>query len=105
VTFVPLGFAAQLLIWAVTSLIMTFVWLKYFKNPDRTRVGQAKEGVLGSTGLVSKAITDLGQGEILFQRPVLGSDRWPVVSDRPIPAGAKARVVDVLGQTLKIEQL
>ncbi|HRH80703.1 MAG TPA: NfeD family protein [Thiobacillaceae bacterium] len=105
VTFVPLGFAAQLLIWAVTSLIMTFVWLKYFKNPDRTRVGQAKEGVLGSTGLVSKAITDLGQGEILFQRPVLGADRWPAIADAPIPAGVKARVVDVLGQTLKIEQL
>jgi membrane protein implicated in regulation of membrane protease activity len=36
---------------------------------------------------------------------VLGSDRWPVVADHSIPAGAKARVVDVLGQTLKVEKI
>lgn len=105
VAVTPLGLTAQLLIWAATSLVMTFAWLKYFKNPDRTRAGQAKEGVLGSTGLVSKAITDLAEGEILFQRPVLGADRWPAVADAPIPAGVKARVVDVLGQTLKVERL
>lgn len=105
VAVLPLGLATQLIIWAITSLVMTFGWLKYFKNPDRTRAGQAKEGVLGTTGLVSKAVTDLAPGEIMFQRPVLGADRWPAVADAPIAAGVKARVVDVLGQTLKIEQL
>lgn len=105
VALVPLDFSVQLLGWSAMSVLMTLAWLKYFKNPDRTRAGQAKEGVLGTTGLVSKAITDLAEGEILFQRPVLGADRWPAVADAPIPAGVRARVVDVLGQTLKVEQL
>ncbi len=109
VAVLPLGLTGQLILWSVASTVMVAAWMKFFRNPDRTRAGQAKEGALGVVGLVTRTAGELGpgfaQGEILFQRPVLGSDRWPVVSDRPIPAGAKARVVDVLGQTLKIEQL
>ncbi len=98
------GFAPQLLLWAVSSLAMMGLWLKWFKNPDRTRAGQAKEGVIGVTGLMTRPVTATGNGEILFQRPVLGADRWPVVADAPIAAGARAKVVDVLGQTLKVEK-
>jgi membrane protein implicated in regulation of membrane protease activity len=58
--------------------------------------------VLGISGLVTRPVTETGVGEILFQRPVLGADRWPVVADMPIAAGERARVVDVLGQTLKV---
>ena len=101
----PLGLTGQLILWSVASAAMVAAWMKFFRNPDRTRAGQAKEGALGMVGLVTRAVEDLGQGEILFQRPVLGSDRWPVVADRAVPTGARARVVDVLGQTLKIEQL
>lgn len=100
-----LSFAAQILGWAVASLTMAGVWLKYFKNPDRTHAGQAKEGVLGVTGLVTRAIPEIGEGEVLFQRPVLGADRWPAVADAPIAAGEKARIVDVLGQTLKVTKI
>jgi hypothetical protein len=52
--------------------------------------------------LVTRPVTETGEGEILFQRPVLGADRWPVVADMPIASGERARIVDVLGQTLKI---
>lgn len=99
------GFAPQLVLWAVASVAMMGIWIKWFKVPDRNRAGQAKEGVIGIAGLLTRPVTELGQGEILFQRPVLGSDRWPVVADSPIPAGAKAKVVDVLGQTLKVERM
>lgn len=105
VALLPLGFTGQWVLWSVASALMAGAWMKYFRNPDRTHAGQAKEGALGVVGLVTRAVDELSQGEILFQRPVLGSDRWPVVADRPIAAGRKARVVDVLGQTLKIEQL
>lgn len=102
---VPLGFAAQFLIWAVSSFGMMAVWLKFFRNPDRTHSGQAKEGVLGVVGLVTRPVDETSQGEILFQRPILGADRWPIVADTPVEAGVRARVVDVLGQVLKVEKL
>jgi hypothetical protein len=60
---------------------------------------------MGVTGLLTRPVTETGNGEILFQRPVLGADRWPVVADSPIAAGEKCRVVDVLGQTLKVERI
>ncbi len=103
VAVLPLSFTAQLLLWSISSTVMVAVWVKYFKMPADTRPGQAKDNVLGLTGLMTRAVTETGKGEILFQRPVLGADRWPVVADVPIPAGGKARVVDVLGQTLKVE--
>ncbi|MBK6743935.1 MAG: NfeD family protein [Hydrogenophilales bacterium] len=99
------SFALQLVLWAVSSMAMMGIWLKWFKNPNRTSAGQAKEGVIGITGLMTRPITDTGNGEILFQRPVLGADRWPVVADAPIEAGVKAKVVDVFGQTLKVEKI
>lgn len=101
----PLSFTAQILLWTVASAAMVVVWMKYFKSPDRTHAGQAKEGVLGITGLITRPVTETAEGEILFQRPVLGADRWPVVADAPIAAGERARIVDVLGQTLKVTQL
>lgn len=99
------GFAVQLTLWAVATGGMTAVWLKFFRNPDRTHAGQAKESVLGVVGLVTRAVPEMGEGEILFQRPVLGADRWPAVADAPIAAGEKAKIVDVQGQTLKITRL
>mgnify|MGYP001292049618 FL=1 len=99
------GFAVQFVLWAVSSLAMMGVWLKWFKNPDRTRAGQAKEGVIGIAGLMTRPVTETENGEILFQRPVLGADRWPVLADTPIEAGARARIVDVLGQTLKVQKI
>lgn len=99
------GFAVQMVLWAVLSVAMTGVWLKFFKNPDRTRSGRAKEGVRGVAGLVTKPITETSAGEMMFQRPVLGADRWPVVADEPIAAGERACIVDVLGQTLKVTKV
>ncbi len=99
------GFAVQLVLWAVSSLAMMAVWLKWFKIPDRNRSGQAKEGVSGIAGLMTRPVTETENGEILFQRPVLGADRWPVVADAPIEAGARAKVVDVMGQTLKVQKI
>lgn len=99
------GFAVQLVLWAIASLAMMGIWIRFFKIPDRNRAGQAKEGVIGIAGLMTRPVTETANGEILFQRPVLGADRWPVMADAPIAAGEKARVVDVLGQTLKVERM
>jgi len=96
------GFAVQLLLWALASMAMMGVWVRFFKVPDRNRAGQAKEGVIGIVGLMTRPVTETENGEILFQRPVLGADRWPVVADAAIAAGERAKIVDVLGQTLKV---
>lgn len=97
-----LSLAAQLAVWAITSGAMVFLWMRYFKNPDRTKSGIAKEAFLGETGMIIREVTPLQKGQIRFQKPILGSDTWPIIADETIPAGERAHIVDVMGQTLKV---
>ena len=74
------------------------------KSPDRTKSGLAKDAFLGETGLIVKEVTELQKGEIRFQKPILGSETWPVISDSKIPAGERATIIDVIGQLLKVQK-
>lgn len=98
----PLTLAAQFTLWAVASCAMVLLWFKVVKNPDRTKAGIAKEAFLGETGLITREVSELGKGEIRFQKPILGSEVWPVIADETIKAGERAQIIDVLGQTLKV---
>lgn len=98
----PVPVAWQFFLWAVLSLAFMWLWFKVVRHPDRTRAGQSQEGAIGMRGLLTRDITDLARGEVLFQSPVLGSDRWPATADGPIQAGERVYVVDVQGQLLKV---
>jgi len=101
-TIVGLNTWQQLASWAVASGLMTFLWFRYFKQPDRTRAGISKEAVLGEVGLVTKEVSELAKGEIRFQKPILGSEVWPIIADETIERGERARIIDVIGQTIKV---
>lgn len=100
-----LGFAAQMLIWTVASVVMTVLWFKYFRNASRTRAGQA-DGALGEIGVLVRAIEPLSvsslRGEVRFQKPIMGADAWPCIADEAIAAGERVKVVAVDGQLLKV---
>ena len=100
----PLSTAMQFFLWAIFSIAMVFAWFRLFKNPDRTKAGIAKEAFLGETGLITKEVSAMGKGMIRFQKPILGSDTWPVIADDTIPVGERAKIVDVIGQTLKVQK-
>lgn len=99
---VPLSLATQLTLWAISSIVMVVAWFRFFKNPDRTKSGIAKEAFLGEVGMITKEVSELQKGEIRFQKPILGAEAWPVIADETIQAGERAHIVDVLGQTLKV---
>ncbi len=104
VLLVPISLGAQFALWGLTSGAMVFFWFRFFKNPDRTKAGISKDAFLGETGLIVKEVTELAKGQIRFQKPILGSETWPVIADETIPAGERARIVDVIGQTLKVSR-
>jgi len=72
VVMLPLGFTAQILLWTLASAAMVAVWLKYFKSPDRTHAGQAKEGVVGLTGLGGSG--SRGYGKVKFATLLLDGE-------------------------------
>lgn len=100
----PLSLATQLTLWAITSSAMVFFWFRFFKNPDRTKSGIAKEAFLGEVGMITKDVSELHKGEIRFQKPILGAEAWPAIADETIKAGERAHIVDVIGQTLKVSK-
>jgi hypothetical protein len=100
-----LSLTTQLVLWAILSIGFTYAWFRFFKNPDHTKAGLSKEAFLGETGLIIKEVSEMKKGEIMFQRPILGSDKWPVIADETIPANEKAKIVDVVGQFLKVSKI
>lgn len=100
----PLSLATQFTLWAITSSAMVLFWFRFFKNPDRTKSGIAKEAFLGEVGMITKDVSELHKGEIRFQKPILGAEAWPVIADETIKAGERAHIVDVIGQTLKVSK-
>jgi len=52
VALLPLGLTAQLLFWSVAATLMLGAWLRFFRNPDRTRAGLAAGGAIGMVGLL-----------------------------------------------------
>lgn len=102
--FVSTSLTLQVFLWALLSTLLTFLWLKVFKaRTGDSRAGSSSE-MLGETGLMVKAAEPFSRGEILFQRPLFGSDRWACSAEVQVPAGSRARVIGVEGNTLKVEK-
>lgn len=101
-----MAFSTQILLWTAASVAMTVLWFRVLrKDGGKTRSGQANE-VLGEVGVLVRAVEPLGvapvQGEVRFQKPILGADVWPCLADEAIAAGERVRVLAVDGQFLKV---
>lgn len=98
----PVGLTLQLVFWGVLSVVLTFVFLKHFKPGVADRmVGRANEA-LNEVGILTRRVEPWNRGEILFQKPVLGSDRWACIAESAIGVGERVRVVAVEGSALKV---
>ena len=98
----PIDTAAQFFWWSIFSVVMVVAWFRYFRNPDKTKARISKEAFLGEVGMITKEVSEMRKGVIRFQKPILGSDSWPVIADELIKSGERAKIIDVIGQTLKV---
>ena len=57
---------------------------------------------LGEIGVLVRAVEPFGKGEVRFQKPLMGSEVWPCLSDEALAAGERVRVQAVDGQLLKV---
>jgi membrane protein implicated in regulation of membrane protease activity len=99
-----LPFAAQVLAWAAASILFVVLWFKVFKpNQLKTRVGLSTEQFSGEVGLVTRTIQPFHKGQVQFQRPILGDEKWAALSDREIAVGERVRVVRVEGNIIRVQ--
>lgn len=101
-----LPIAAQLAIWAVTTVALAIGWFRYFKPRmgDRTKAGISREAAVGQVGMVIQAATEHVRGTVRFSVPLLGAEEWPFICEQPLAAGDRCRVVDVLGNALLVQR-
>jgi len=80
----------------VAVITIVLVRLVYLSHRRKSSVGE--EGMIGEAGV---AKTDIHkQGKVLVH-----GEYWNAFSERPIPAGARVRVIKVNGLTIEVEQL
>lgn len=96
----------QLFIWAIASIVFTFLWFKFFKPlmTDRTKAGISREAVLGESGQVIKVPEEGRRGIVRFATPLLGTDEWPFICEQAVASGDRVFVKDVSGNTLLVEK-
>jgi membrane protein implicated in regulation of membrane protease activity len=96
----------QLFIWAIASIVFTFLWFKFFKPlmTDRTKAGISREAVLGESGQVIKIPQEDRRGIVRFATPLLGADEWPFICGQAVVSGDRVFVKDVSGNTLIVEK-
>ena len=100
----PLSVAVQIAVWAILSAAMLGVYLRYFRDRRQTTRAGASDAAIGEIGILVRGVQPFGPaGEVLFQRPLLGSDRWPCSADVALPANARVRVVAVEGNVVRVE--
>jgi inner membrane protein len=100
------GTTAQLAVWLVVSIALVGLWFKIFKpNVHKTHVGMSDYNLVGEIGLLTRAVAPFQNGEVRFQKPMVGSDVWPCMADDLIPAGARVRVLTVEGSFVKVGKI
>jgi membrane protein implicated in regulation of membrane protease activity len=105
--FPEFGFNWQLFIWSIASCGFTFLWFKFIrpKMTDRTRAGISREAAIGETGQVIRAPQSDQRGLVRFTTPLLGSEEWPFLCDKPVTVGDRVGVTDISGNTLIVQKV
>ena len=99
----PMSLTVQLSIWLAVSVSLVGLWFKIFKpGIHKTRVGMSAANVIGEIGLLTRDVAPFQNGEVRFQKPMVGSVVWPCMADETIPSGARVKVLAVEGSLLKV---
>tara|TARA_B110000858_G_scaffold175732_1_gene209327 strand:+ start:11402 stop:11854 length:453 start_codon:yes stop_codon:yes gene_type:complete len=94
--------AAQIIIWATSSLMFALAWFKFVKplSRDKTKAGMSREALLGQIGQVLDPPNGDKFGKLRFPAPLLGSDEWLIISQDELTAGDRVSVIDLSGNSL-----
>ncbi len=101
-----LSLTLQLLLWTAASVGFTLAWFKIL-NPrmkDKAMAGLSREAIIGQVGLVARSPVESHRGELRFPAPVMGNDSWSFICVEPVSPGDRVIVIDVVGNSLKVEK-
>jgi membrane protein implicated in regulation of membrane protease activity len=99
---VTMSLTIQLALWAISSVVLTVLWFKYFKTTmlDKTNAGRTSQSVIGEFGQVIKVATEGSRGQVRFVIPILGDDEWDFISEDHVDIGDRVYIKEISGNTL-----
>ena len=106
--FPQAGFASQLFVWSLLSVILTILWFRILRPRmvDKSKSGMSQEAIVGETGMVIRGnATVMERGRIRFAIPLLGAEEWDFISETPCAPGDRGRVLGIEGHVLKVERI
>lgn len=101
----PFGWQAQLLLFAVQSLLTTWAWWRWQHRRDRSGLDAAapiNERMQSYLGRELTLLDDVSQG---MSRVHLDDTVWTVRCNQPLPAGTRVRVTGYDSHILLVEPL
>ena len=101
--FYPVSFTYAMLSWSILSIGYMIAWKKWFSKEKTSNTGQSDYN-LEMEGIVTKKIAPHKKGKVHFDVPLLGESEWIAVADEPIEVGEKIKIVEVLGQIIKVKK-
>jgi len=96
-------FKTDLILWMVFSIAYFVFWKKFINGKVEGAKVSRHNAAIGEVGVITKDIIGLKPGKIEFELPVMGAKVWLAVSNKDIPKGKKAKIVDIKGQYLEVE--
>ncbi len=98
----PMGFAYQLALWIILSILLITALFKWFKSqPTVSNTGQSAYR-FDTPGTVTQAIHPHQRGKVSFDSPVLGNTNWHATSDYELEKEARIKIIEVNGQLIKV---
>jgi len=98
----PMGFAYQLALWIILSILLITALFKWFKSqPTVSNTGQSAYR-FDTPGTVTQAIHPHQRGKVSFDSPVLGNTNWHANSDYELEKEARIKIIEVNGQLIKV---
>ena len=104
--FYPFAFSWQLLVWSILSLLLTFIYWKWFhKHEKPLPIGQSEGEYAGIKGTIVEVLSN-GRYKAYFDLPVLGDREWIVEAegDEELVIGDTIYVSHVYGQIIKVKK-
>lgn len=100
----PITFTYQILIWTALSAGYLMAWKRWMAEKDVSDTGQSNYN-LDMLGTVTQPIEPHKKGKVHFDIPVLGQTEWIAIADYPIDKGERVKIIEIIGQLIKVEKV
>ncbi|PIJ43769.1 hypothetical protein [Tatumella sp. OPLPL6] len=87
-----LSVVMQLLIWALSSLVCAFIWVKWIRSKPIVHIESA---IVGSEGILAEALEPGKFGTLLLSRPIQGKQEWMCCSDHSLARQTRVTAIAI----------